>query len=56
MSLIKCYECGAKISSDAVKCPSCGATNRKVKTMQGVFLIAIALAAIVALIAGLANR
>lgn len=35
MAMIKCKECGADISSEAMKCPNCGIMLRKPK--RGVF-------------------
>ena len=31
MALVKCYECGAEISSIATHCPKCGAPQKKTK-------------------------
>ena len=31
MALVKCYECGAEISSIATQCPKCGAPQKKTK-------------------------
>ncbi len=50
MALIKCYECGAPISSDALKCPQCGAGNRRLKNLQALILGFILAAAIVAIV------
>lgn len=49
MALISCRECGARISDEAVRCPSCGArnikpTSTKLRALQAVFLVAIILA------------
>lgn len=44
MALISCYECGKQISSDAVKCPQCGAANKKVKAAQWLYLVAVVIA------------
>jgi TM2 domain-containing membrane protein YozV len=32
MPMVYCYECGKKLSSDAVCCPFCGAPNKQSKT------------------------
>lgn len=53
MALISCYECGKSISSDAVKCPQCGATNKKVKTAQMIWLVALVVAVAVSIIASI---
>lgn len=53
MALIACNECGAQISSDAVKCPKCGATNKTVTTMQGIWLVVSVVCFFVLLIASL---
>jgi Zn finger protein HypA/HybF involved in hydrogenase expression len=44
MALIPCHECGAKISDTAMKCPQCGAGNKKVGTATTVYLVVILIA------------
>lgn len=53
MALIACHECGAQISSDAIKCPQCGATNKTVANMQTIWLVVIVVCFFVLLIASL---
>lgn len=44
MALIKCHECGAKISKEAKACPSCGAKPKVESAAAGwIFLILIGL-------------
>jgi hypothetical protein len=41
MSLITCRECGAKVSSEAKACPSCGAKPKKPAGLAGIVLVLI---------------
>ena len=36
MALVKCHECGKEVSTEAKKCPSCGANVRKPKKDLGI--------------------
>lgn len=40
MALIACYECGKRISSDAAKCPHCGAASKKAKFAAWLYVLA----------------
>jgi hypothetical protein len=35
MAIVKCYECGAQVSTTAVACPRCGATPRGCPECKG---------------------
>lgn len=39
MALIACHECGARISSDTLACPKCGAMKPAVKTWRNVIIV-----------------
>ena len=47
MALIKCYECGHEISTEAKTCPNCGARNKAYKSKVGKFIIVLALGFVV---------
>ena len=41
MAMVKCKECGEKISSKASSCPSCGAPIKKKRSGCGILIIAV---------------
>lgn len=48
MALLNCHECGQKVSSEALNCPSCGAAVRSIRnagrsTLRWIWYIACAL-------------
>ena len=53
MALLKCYECGRDVSSDAQSCPNCGAPTKRIRkdntpkkiSSLSLFIIAIAVVA-----------
>jgi uncharacterized OB-fold protein len=48
MPMVKCYDCGAKVSTSAAACPKCGATAKVPVSQQiGLTLFAISMLAIV---------
>ena len=55
MALLKCYECGRDVSSDAQSCPNCGAPTKRIKkdntpkkiSSRSLFIIAIVVIAAV---------
>jgi len=50
MAIVKCYECGRDISTEAKSCPHCGAKNKsrkKSKYLRWIFALAV-IAAVVA--------
>ena len=40
MAMIKCYDCGAQVSSNGKYCPTCGARVRKPAGLLGWILVA----------------
>ena len=41
MSLVKCKECGNKISSEAKQCPKCGYKKKKIGFWGVIFILAL---------------
>jgi RNA polymerase subunit RPABC4/transcription elongation factor Spt4 len=50
MALTACHECGVLISTDARRCPNCGAVDKRLKTMEKFFAVAIIIAVVMLII------
>ena len=48
MSLVRCFECGAQISTDAVSCPKCGARGPRRDTVLAFLVLVLIVVGIVA--------
>ncbi len=50
MALIKCFECGHEISTEAKSCPNCGARNKAYKSKIGKFIFVLGIGIVIYII------